>query len=134
MNPESGYILFVKALLAKGFETFNLENFSESQKKDIEKAAKTFIERFLFIDAIHTYYMLRNAGKLNEIGNFCLENRQNEYAYEAFRLADNKKGLEKTGNAFLANAEIEKAYATFRLAQNEMMIAFIEANFIHKLK
>lgn len=129
MNPDSDYILFVKALLTKGFDTFNLENFSESQKKDIEKAAETFMERSLFIDAIHTYYMLRNINKLNTLGEFCLKNKQNEYAYEAFKLADNKEGLTKTGDAFLANAEVEKAHSAFKLAQNEMMIAFIEANF-----
>ncbi len=129
MNPESDYILFVKALLTKGFDTFNLENFSEYQKKDIEKAAETFIERSLFIDAIHTYYMLRNTNKLNEVGEFCLKNKQNEYAYEAFKLADNKEGLTRTGDAFLANAEIEKAHSAFKLAQNDIMIAFIEANF-----
>lgn len=129
MDTESDYILFVKALLSKGFDTFNLKNFSESQKKDIEKAAETFIERSLFLEAIHTYYMLRNIDKLNAIGEFCLKNRQNEYAYEAFRLANNKEALTKTGEAFLANAEIKKAYEAFKLAENEMMIAFIEANF-----
>lgn len=134
MNQESDYILFVKALLTKGFEIFNLENFSELQKKDIEKAAETFIERSLLIDAIHTYYMLRNINKLNEIGILCLKNRQNEYAYEAFRLANNKDLLTKTGEAFLANGEIEKAYQAFRLAQNDMMVSFIEANFSQGFK
>ena len=73
--------------------------------------------------------MLRNTNKLNEVGEFCLKNKQNEYAYEAFKLADNKEGLTRTGDAFLANAEIEKAHSAFKLAQNDIMIAFIEANF-----
>lgn len=131
-EQDSNYSLFVKALLKKDLETLDISPFSQSQKQEIEKVANIFFERNMILESIQTFYLLKNTNKLIALGNLLLKNKQNEFAFEAFRYAKSQEGLSKVGDAFLSNAEIEKAYAAFKLANNTQMSEFIETNFDRK--
>lgn len=133
-NQDPNYTLFVKALLKKDLETLDISPFSINQKQEIEKVANIFFERNMILESLQTFYLLRNTNKLIELGNFLLKNKQNEFAFEAFRYAKSQEDLSKVGEAFLSNAEIEKAHTAFKLSNNSQMIEFIETNFEHNFK
>jgi len=126
---DKTFSLLVRSLLDKGIDKVDTSSLSPTMKSEFEKVAQKFVANGSYVDAIGTYAMIGKIDKLIEIGKICLKKCKNEWAFEAFKYADDKEGLVDVGSSFLGEGRLRDAYVAFKLSGNQEMINFFEVNF-----